>query len=270
VIQEFLQPTALGEATEMLNSREDVKVLAGGTDLMVLLKDKVVSCRYVMDIKKIPELNVFEKTKKGLEIGGARIIDPAAADNHTLFSEKLYELRKTKGMTPDEAGEIMKNTLYYGVMMVKEGLADGMVAGAVNSTPDVLRPGLQILKTAPGIKMVSSFFVMVVPDCQFGADGVFIFSDSGIIKFAFLTSFFFSSLRLSSSSVLLYSSLCFFNQLRILYLALPDLTIFSHASTGRVFFDVIISTISPLFNFVFNGISLLLTFAPEHLFPTSV
>ena len=71
MINEFLNPSALSEAAEMLNSREDVKILAGGTDLLVMLKDKTISCRYIMDIKKIPELNIFEKTNRGLEIGGA-------------------------------------------------------------------------------------------------------------------------------------------------------------------------------------------------------
>lgn len=74
----------------------------------------------------------------------------------------------------------MKNELYFGVMMVKKDLADGMVAGAVNSTPNVLRPCLQILKTAPGTKLVSAFFAMCVPNCEYGEDGVFIYADSGL------------------------------------------------------------------------------------------
>ena len=74
----------------------------------------------------------------------------------------------------------MDDVLYFGVMMVKRGLADGMVAGACHATGDVLRPCLQILKTAPGVKLVSSFFVMVVPDCDLGQDGTFLFSDCGL------------------------------------------------------------------------------------------
>jgi len=84
VTYQFLQPSTLAEATEILNSHEDVRILAGGTDLLILLKDRVLSCRYVMDIKKIPELNVFGKSDKGLEIGGAislnRIIGSGLAD----------------------------------------------------------------------------------------------------------------------------------------------------------------------------------------------
>ena len=84
-------------------------------------------------------------------------------------------------MTPEQAKEILLNQyLYYGVMMVKMGDADGMVSGACHSTADTLRPCLQILKTKPGTKLVSAFFLMVVPDCEYGANGTFIFADSGL------------------------------------------------------------------------------------------
>ena len=92
----------------------------------------------------------------------------------------LYELRQRKGMTPEQALALMDDVLYFGVMMVKTGRADGMVAGACHATGDVLRPSLQILKTAPGVALVSSFFVMVVPDCDLGQDGTFLFSDCGL------------------------------------------------------------------------------------------
>ena len=93
----------------------------------------------------------------------------------------LVELRKKKGMTEEQARELLLNNyLYYGVMMVKMGDADGMVSGACHSTADTLRPCLQILKTKPGTKLVSAFFLMVVPDCDMGADGTFIFGDAGL------------------------------------------------------------------------------------------
>ena len=85
-------------------------------------------------------------------------------------------------MTPEKAKETIKNPLYWSVMMVKKGDADGMVAGAVNSTADTLRPSLQILKTAPGTKLVSAFFIMVVPECEFGENGVFLYADSGLVE----------------------------------------------------------------------------------------
>ena len=117
----------------------------------------------------------------GLDVSAAQIIDPAGYDKLDELADKLYEMRKTKGMTPEEAKRLMREEpLFLGVMLVKEKLADGMVAGAVNSTANVLRPSLQILKTAPGTKLVSAFFVMVVPNCDMGADGVFIYADSGL------------------------------------------------------------------------------------------
>ena len=111
---------------------------------------------------------------------GVRIIDPETSDLREKFATRLYELRKHKGMTPEDALDKISDVLYFGVMMVKCGEADGMVSGACHSTGDVLRPCLQILKTAPGVKLASSFFVMVVPDCEYGQNGTFIFSDCGL------------------------------------------------------------------------------------------
>ena len=116
----------------------------------------------------------------GRSLEGARIIDPKTSELREEFATKLYELRRHKGMTPDDALAKMDDELYFGVMMVKCGHADGMVSGACHATADVLRPCLQILKTAPGVKLASSFFVMVVPNCDLGQDGTFIFSDCGL------------------------------------------------------------------------------------------
>ncbi|MCL2371939.1 MAG: phosphate acetyltransferase [Defluviitaleaceae bacterium] len=117
------------------------------------------------------------------DISGATIIDPAAYAEFNSLAAKLYELRKAKGMTEAEAANLLKeNPLFMGCMLVKEGLADGMVAGAVYNTADVLRPAMQIIKTAPGVSLVSSFFVMVVPNCEFGNKGVFVFSDCGLVQ----------------------------------------------------------------------------------------
>jgi len=119
----------------------------------------------------------------GLDLSKAAFIDPENYNEMDNLAAKLAELRKEKGMTFEEASDLLKkDTLYLGCMLVKEDMADGMVAGAVNSTPNVLRPCLQILKTAPGVKLVSSFFVMVVPNCDLGEDGVFLFSDSGLVQ----------------------------------------------------------------------------------------
>ena len=117
----------------------------------------------------------------GLDLTGIKVVDPATNPKTAEYIEKLVELRSKKGMTAEQATEIlMNNYLYYGVMMIKMGDADGMVAGACHSTADTLRPCLQILKTKPGTKLVSAFFLMVVPDCEYGANGTFIFADSGL------------------------------------------------------------------------------------------
>lgn len=124
------------------------------------------------------------KEKAGqFDISKATIVDPANFDKMDTYVDTLVELRKKKGMTSEQARELLtKDPLYFGVMMVKMQDADGMVAGACHATADVLRPSLQILKTAPGTKLVSAFFVMVVPDCEYGANGTFVFADSGLCQ----------------------------------------------------------------------------------------
>jgi phosphate acetyltransferase len=123
----------------------------------------------------------IEKVAEGLDISRAIFVDPDSFEKMDKYVGDLVELRKNKGMTEEKAEELLKSDpLYLGVMMVKEGMADGMVAGAVNATANVLRPSLQILKTAPGTKLVSAFFVMVVPNCEYGANGTFLFADSGL------------------------------------------------------------------------------------------
>ena len=117
----------------------------------------------------------------GLDLTGVKVVDPAKDPKAPEYIDKLVELRSKKGMTKEQATDILMNQyLYYGVMMVKMGDADGMVSGACHSTADTLRPCLQILKTKPGTKLVSAFFLMVVPDCEYGANGTFVFADSGL------------------------------------------------------------------------------------------
>jgi phosphate acetyltransferase len=122
-----------------------------------------------------------ELKSKGCNLEGAEFVDPASYAKLDEIAGALYELRKAKGLTLEEAKKLVaENPLFLGVMLVKTGRADGMVAGAANATADVLRPALQILKTAPGTKIVSSFFVMVTPAKEFGHEGIFVFSDCGL------------------------------------------------------------------------------------------
>ena len=116
----------------------------------------------------------------GASLEGVEIIDPATSDKCAEYAALLYELRKAKGMTEEKAAELVKDPMYYGVMMVKAGDADGLVSGAVHSTGDMLRPALQIIKSKPGIKTVSSCFLMECPDKSYGDNGVMIFSDCAV------------------------------------------------------------------------------------------
>lgn len=117
---------------------------------------------------------------QGLDMSNIDIIDPECSDSHDYYAEQLVEIRKHKGLTLNEAKELVKDPLYYGTMMVKLGDADGLVAGAINTTGNVLRPALQIIKTAPGISVVSSCFIMEVLYREYGYDGILIFADCAV------------------------------------------------------------------------------------------
>lgn len=165
-------------------AKESMKtiVLAEGEELRTIQAAAIVKKEGYAVVKLLgnaEKINAIAKAEN-LDIDGLEIIDPLTSDKAAEYADKFYELRKAKGMTPEKAAETMKNPLYYGCMMVKEDDADGMVAGAVNSSANVIRPSLQILKTAPGTKLVSAFFIIVVPNCEYGENGTFIFSDSGL------------------------------------------------------------------------------------------
>ena len=117
----------------------------------------------------------------GADVSGCRIVDPATSPLRAEYAKVFYELRKSKGVTEQQAYEIVGDPLYFGCMMVHQDEADGQVSGATHSTADTVRPALQILKTAPDCKIASSFFVMIVPDCEYGENGVFIYADSGLV-----------------------------------------------------------------------------------------
>ncbi len=156
-------------------------VLPETNDLRILEAASKVLAEDIANIILIGNKDEIAKNAQGYDLSKATIVEPAVSDKTQQYVEMLVELRKKKGMTPAAAEELLlKDFLYYGVMMVKSGDADGMVAGACHATADVLRPSLQILKTAPNTKLVSSFFVMVVPNCEFGANGTFVFSDCGL------------------------------------------------------------------------------------------
>ncbi len=115
-----------------------------------------------------------------VDLSGIEIIDPDESANLDKYIEAFYELRKNKGMTMEKADKIVRDPLYFATMMVKLDDADGMVSGAVHTTGDLLRPGLQIIKTAPGVSVVSSFFIMQVPGSTYGDNGTLLFADCAV------------------------------------------------------------------------------------------
>lgn len=117
-----------------------------------------------------------------IDISGIEIINPLTSEKFEEYVNAFYELRKAKGMTIEKAREMLKDNMYFGTMMVKQGDADGLVSGACHSTANTLRPALQILKTAPGTRLVSAFFLMIVPNCECGENGIFVFGDCGLVE----------------------------------------------------------------------------------------
>lgn len=119
--------------------------------------------------------------KIGVDLTGINIVDPLASEKRAEYANEYYELRKAKGMTPEEANNLIVNELRWGAMMTHMGDADAMVAGAKNTTGDVLRASFQIIKCRPGIKSASSCFVMATDKKQYGVDGTLIFADCATI-----------------------------------------------------------------------------------------
>ena len=131
----------------------------------------------------LANLVILNTTGVPIDMPGATIIDPRTSPKHEVYAQELRRLRAKKGMTIEQARELVNDCTYFGTMMVKMGDADGLVSGACHSTANTLRPALQILKTAPGTKLVSSFMVMCVPNCEYGDHGTFIFSDIGLNEY---------------------------------------------------------------------------------------
>lgn len=165
-------------------ARSQIKtiVLPEATDVRILEAAEIVKNEGYAEAILIGEEEAVRKIakEKGIELRDTRIIDPAKSERTGEYANTLYELRKAKGMTEEQAQKLVLDPVYFGMMMVKLNEADGLVSGAAHSTSDTLRPALQILKTAPDTKLVSAFFVIVVPNCEYGANGTFIFADSGL------------------------------------------------------------------------------------------
>lgn len=162
--------------TILLPESEDVRVIQEAADVEEEGFAKAVLIGNEENVKQIALDN-------NIDVSKVTIINPLKSEKFGEYSNKFYELRKAKGMTPEKAKEIMKEPIYFGTMMVKVGDADGIVSGACHPTAHTLRPALQILKTAPGTKLASAFFLMVTKCPEYGEDGVFIFADSGMNEY---------------------------------------------------------------------------------------
>ena len=174
IIQELKERAAKLQRTIILSESWDPR--------MVIAASKVVKegfCKVAM-IGKADEVNKLAK-EQGVTLEGVTLYDPDKVVEENGFVEKFYEMRKAKGLSMDQAAEMMKNHLYIAAMMTKDNLAYGYVGGAFNSTANMLRSALHVLKTKPGIKTLSSYFLMVVPNCPYGADGAFVYSDCGVV-----------------------------------------------------------------------------------------
>lgn len=156
----------------VLPETADERVLAAAVDV---LAEKIAR---VILLGNPDELRA-KAFRLGLNLANTEIIDFQHL-NTDKFAEELYQMRKNKGITRDVARQLLNDPLYYGTMMVKLGAADGLVAGSLSPTADVLRPALQIIKTPPGISVVSGAFIMIMPNHQFGADGVMVFADCAV------------------------------------------------------------------------------------------
>ncbi|MBQ9325045.1 MAG: phosphate acetyltransferase [Clostridia bacterium] len=158
-------------------------VLAEGDEPRTVQAAAKIVAEGLAKITLVGKTESIEKVaaQTGTDLSGVAIVDPANYEKTEAYAEKLCELRQKKGMTLEQAKDLVyNNTLYFATMMLKMDDADGMVAGAINSTGNVLRPALQIIKTAPGISTVSSCFVMELPNGNWGDNGVMLFGDCAV------------------------------------------------------------------------------------------
>ena len=167
-------------------AKQDIKtiILPEAEDKRVLeAASKVIAQGFAKVILLGNKAQIENNSKENnIDLTGVEIIDIPSSIKKQEYAQKLFELRQAKGMTQDEASKLIEEPIYYGMMMLKLGEADGLVSGAAHSTSNTLRPALQILKTAPNTKLISAFFVMCVPNCEYGEHGTFIYGDSGLVE----------------------------------------------------------------------------------------
>ena len=157
-------------------------VLPEGEEERTIKASEIIKKNSFAEVILIGDINVIQTkaAKFAVNLEGIEIIDPKTSEKTDFYAKEFYNLRKNKGMTLEKAENTMQDCVYFGTMMLKMGEADGIVSGAIHYTGDLLRPGMQIIKTAPGIKIVSSFFIMELPDKEYGEDGLLFFADAAV------------------------------------------------------------------------------------------
>jgi phosphate acetyltransferase len=156
-------------------------VLPESNDERVVLAAAEIAERGIAQVLLLGEERELKKKYPNLNFDKIKIVSIQNNPNTAKYREFIYESRKAKGLTIEEAARLSVNPLYFGVMMLRDGDADGMVAGSISATGDVLRPALQIIKTAPNISTVSSCFIMVMKDAKYAKEGVVVFADCAVI-----------------------------------------------------------------------------------------
>ena len=171
----------IDEIKERARAEKKRIILPEGMDRRVWEAAVTVIKENVADVTVIATEEEVKEFSEGLDIEGIHIINPFTYPDLDRFINDLVELRRMKGMTPGEARELLTSDyIYFACMMLRENQADGIVSGACHSTANTLRPALQLVKAKPGSRLVSAFFIMVVPNCEYGANGTFIFGDAGL------------------------------------------------------------------------------------------
>ncbi len=171
-INKIIERAKLNKKTIVLPETMDRRVLEAAD---IILKEEIANIILIGTKEEI------DKNSNGLDLTKATIIDPNTSSYTEEYIEELYNLRKEKGMTIEEAKRLLfEDYMYYACMLVKMNKADGIVSGACHSTANTLRPSLQIIKKKPNSLLVSAFFLMIVPNTSYGEEGIFIFGDSGL------------------------------------------------------------------------------------------
>ncbi|MEG2158952.1 MAG: phosphate acetyltransferase [Clostridia bacterium] len=148
------------ELKSKVKSFQKTIVLPEGEELRVIKASEIIVKEGFVKLVLLGDEKVIKAKCPEFDLSSVTVINPKSATKHALYAETLYELRKAKGMTIEQAEALVEDCMYFGVMMVKLGDADGMVGGAIHSTSDLLRPALQVIKTSPSVKTVSGFFIM--------------------------------------------------------------------------------------------------------------